>query len=226
MPCTRSLVRTVLVAMVLGCAAGSAGAQASLGALLTPVLARYELPALAAAVVRDGNVVAVGAVGTRKAGAKIPVTVHDRFHLGSDTKAMTALLAAMLVEEEKLRWDSTVAEVFPELAEQMDPGLRRVALEQLLSHTSGIPSDNAVFGDLLGKAVLQDGNLDELRYWLLQQWSAQPLESEPGTTFAYANMNYTICNDAKNLDHFTVFLTEQRSSDPAAAATLSQPRLV
>ena len=187
-----SLMRLGLVAMLSFCAVGSAGAQASLDSLLTPFLARYELPALAAAVVRSGNIVAVGAVGTRKADAKIPVTVNDRFHLGSDTKAMTALLAGMFVEEGKIRWNSTVAEIFPEIAPKMDPGLRRVTLEQLLSHTSGIPSDNDVFGDLLGKSLLQDGNLDELRYRLVQQWSRQPLESEPGTKFAYANMNYVI----------------------------------
>jgi len=177
---------------MLGWTAGSAGAQASLNAMLAPFLARYELPALAAAIVKDGKVVAVGAVGTRKAGANIPVAVNDRFHLGSDTKAMTALLAAMFVEAGQLRWDVTIAEVFPALAEKMDPGLGRVMLTQLLSHTSGIPSDNDVFGELLEKAMLQDGNLDELRYWLMQQWSMQPLASEPGTQFAYANMNYII----------------------------------
>jgi CubicO group peptidase (beta-lactamase class C family) len=186
------LVRLALVATVLCCAAGSAGAQASLDTMLAPFLARYQLPALAAAVVKDGKVVAVGAVGTRKTGAQIPVTVNDSFHLGSDTKAMTALLAAMLVEERQLRWDLTVAEAFPELAEKMDPGLRRVTLGQLLSHTSGIPSDNEAFGDLLEKTMVQDGNLDELRYWLVQQWITQPLASEPGTQFAYANMNYII----------------------------------
>jgi CubicO group peptidase (beta-lactamase class C family) len=192
MPRNGSVVRAALVAMALCSASSSLGAQDSLEAMLTPFLARYELPALAAAVVKDGKVIAAGAVGTRKTGAKIPVTVNDRFHLGSDTKAMTALLAAMLVEERKLRWDSTLAEVFPELADQMDPGLRRVTLQQLLSHTSGIPSDNDVFGNLLEKSLVQDGNLDELRYWLVQQWSTQPLASEPGTTFAYANMNYII----------------------------------
>ncbi len=192
MLCNHSLVRMALVATVLFCAVGSTSAQTSLDAVLVPFLARYELPAVAAAVVKGGKVVAVGAVGTRKAGAKIPVTVNDRFHLGSDTKAMTALLAAMFVEEGKIRWNSTVSEVFPEFSTKIDPGLRRVTLEQLLSHTSGIPSDNTVFGDLLAKSMLQDGNLDELRYWLVQQWIVQPLESEPGTKFAYANMNYVI----------------------------------
>jgi hypothetical protein len=56
-----------------GSSGASAGAQTSLKAMLAPFLARYQLPALAAAVVKDGNVVAVGAVGTRKAGAPIPL---------------------------------------------------------------------------------------------------------------------------------------------------------
>jgi CubicO group peptidase (beta-lactamase class C family) len=172
--------------------AGPAAAQESLDALLRPALARYGLPAVAAAVVQDGQVVAAGAAGTRRAGFDIPVTVDDRFHLGSDTKAMTALLAAMLVEGGKLRWDTTVGEAFPELAEKMDAGLKGVTLEQLLSHTSGVPADNDTFDQLLEKSKHEDGNLDELRYWLVRHWAPQPLASKPGTTFAYANMNYVI----------------------------------
>jgi CubicO group peptidase (beta-lactamase class C family) len=164
----------------------------SLDPVLQPYLARYDLPAVAAAVVRNGTVVAAGAVGTRRAGTDSPVTVNDRFHIGSDTKAMTALLAATFVEEGRLRWDSKVGEVFPELAATMDAGLRRVTLEQLLSHTSGIPSDNETFGRLLDQSFTQEGNLDELRYWLVKEWSRQPLQSEPGTQFAYSNMGYTM----------------------------------
>jgi CubicO group peptidase (beta-lactamase class C family) len=167
-----------------------AASYAPLDQNLEPYLARYGLPALAAAVARDGRVIAAGAVGTRRTGTRSPVTVDDRFHLGSDTKAMTALLAAMLVEEGKLRWDSTVAEVFPDLSQGMDPGLRTVTLVQLLSHTSGVPRDNQAMEDLIDQADRQDGNLDAMRYWLLREWSKQPLAAAPGTTFAYANMNY------------------------------------
>lgn len=167
-------------------------AQTSLDATLKPYLDKYGLPALAAAVVKDGKIVASGAVGTRRFGESIPVTVNDRFHLGSDTKAMTALIAAMLIEEGKLRWDSTVAEVFPDVADKLDSGLRGVTLEQLLSHTSGIPSDNAAFMNVLLTASLQPGNLDEQRYWLVKQWGTQKLESKPGSKFAYANVNYII----------------------------------
>jgi CubicO group peptidase (beta-lactamase class C family) len=168
----------------------TAQAQTSLDSTLTPYLTRYGLPAIAAAAVQDGKVIAAGAVGTRRAGSKIPVTIHDRFHLGSDTKAMTALLAAMLVEEGKLRWDTTVAEVFPELVEKMDPVLRSVTLEQLLSHVSGLPSDNEDIFKVCAEAMSQEGNLDEMRYWLVQQWSKRPLASDPGKTFAYSNLGY------------------------------------
>jgi CubicO group peptidase (beta-lactamase class C family) len=188
----RSVVHTALLITALLGVVGSAWARDSLDSLLTPYLDRYGLPAVAAAVVKEGKIVAAGAVGTRRAGERISVTVNDRFHFGSDTKAMSALLAATFVEAGKLRWESTLADVFPELAEKMDPGLRRVTLLQFLSHTSGVPGDNDLFGDLLEKSMLQGGNLDEMRYWLVKEWSRQPLAAEPGTKFAYANLNYVI----------------------------------
>ncbi len=180
-----------LAALALLFIPAAAKAQRSLNSMLTPYLTQYNLPALAAAVVKNGKVVSAGAVGTRRAGTEIPVTINDRFHIGSDTKAMTALLAAMSVEEGKLRWDSTVSEVFPELAEKMDLRLRAVTLEQLLSHTSGIPTDNKAILNAYREAMFQDGNLDDLRYNLVTHWSRQPLASDPGTTFSYSNMGYT-----------------------------------
>jgi CubicO group peptidase (beta-lactamase class C family) len=125
-------------------------------------------------------------------GTTIAVTHNDRFHIGSDTKAMTSLLAAMMVESGKLQWDSTLAQVFPELAAGMDAGVSRVTLTQLLSHTSGFPSDNEDFDVLLAKAVRQPGNLNEQRYWMLQQVAGKPLAREPGSGFAYSNLGYTL----------------------------------
>lgn len=168
-------------------------AGTSLDTLLQPYLSRFTLPALAAAVVHQGGVVASGAVGTRRMGTDSPVTIGDRFHIGSDTKAMTALLGAMLIEAGRLRWDTTVAESFPDLANTMTRELRGVTLEQLLSHTSGLPSDNQAFIDLIIRSYGQDGlNLDELRYWVIRECCTQPLASKPGAQFAYSNLGYTM----------------------------------
>ncbi|MGE0417935.1 MAG: serine hydrolase domain-containing protein [Acetobacteraceae bacterium] len=174
-------------------AAAQTSNRASLDDLLRPYLAQYGLPALAAAVVQRGTIVAAGAVGTRRAGTQIPITVDDRFHIGSDTKAMTSLLAATFVEQGKLRWDSTVAEVFPDLVAGMNPDLGKVTLLQLLSHTSGLPSDNDTFGDLLTKSFALDSmNLDELRLWLVREWRGQKMAAPPGTKWAYSNLGYTM----------------------------------
>ncbi len=159
---------------------------------LRPYLALYGLPALAAAVVRDGRITAAGAVGTRRTGTDIPVTINDRFHIGSDAKAMTALLAAMMIEAGKLRWDATVAAIFPELAAITAPAVAGITLEQLLSHTSGIPGDNPAQDKLIEQSLAQPGNLDELRSWIIKGLVKQPLQSKPGENFAYSNLGYTL----------------------------------
>jgi CubicO group peptidase (beta-lactamase class C family) len=174
-------------------------AQTSLNAELERYRSRYDLPALAAAVVRDGQIIASGAVGTRMAGTWMPVTIDDRFHLGSNTKGLTALLAAILVEGGALRWDSSMAEMFPELASDMNEGFRHVTLQQLLTHLSGLPGDmlpddpgSAQTEELAVRSFAQEGNLDDLRYWLLGQICMRPLAAPPGTSFAYSNMGYLL----------------------------------
>jgi len=146
--------------------ASPAHAQTSLGDLLTPYLARYHLPAMPwpppwSGMARSSPAAPWASAEPAPKSRSPSMTAF----IDSDTKAMTALLAAMLVDEGKLRWDSTVAQVFPELAPNMNPGLRGVTLEQLLSHTSGLPSDNQAFGNLLMKSLSRGGNLDEMRYW-------------------------------------------------------------
>jgi CubicO group peptidase (beta-lactamase class C family) len=149
----------------------------SLDGELLPYLLRFELPAVAAAVVKNGKIVAAGAVGTRRLGTDTPVTINDRFHIGSDTKAMTSLLAGMLVEEGKLRWNTTVGEIYPELVDKMSKGVKDITLEQLLSHTSGIP-----------EAV----NLDGMRYTLVTRLLPLALHAQPGERFEYSNLGYTL----------------------------------
>ena len=70
---------------------------------------KHDLPALAVVVVKDGQICDRAAVGVRKWGDPTPVTTNDAFHIGSCTKSMTATLTAILLDEGKLRWDTTIA---------------------------------------------------------------------------------------------------------------------
>jgi CubicO group peptidase (beta-lactamase class C family) len=165
----------------------------SLDKELEPYLGRYGLPAAAAAVVKNGRIVAAGVAGTRRIGTDTPVTLHDRFHIGSDTKAMTSLLAAMLVEEGKLRWNTTVGEIYPELADKMSPGVKDITLEQLLSHTSGIPADAESHIPLISFSVTDEpANLDGMRLTLVTRLLPQALQAAPGKRFEYSNLGYTL----------------------------------
>lgn len=159
---------------------------------LEDVRAEYGLPALAAAVVQDGAIVAAAAVGTRTLGGAQPVTITDRFHLGSNTKAMTATLAGMMVECGKLRWDSTVGEVLSDDVPGMSVSLAGVTLGQLLSHSSGIPSDNEQILDLYFSVDVFDYNPTDLRRRLLDQWKTTELAVPDGSPFQYSNLGYVI----------------------------------
>ena len=177
-------------ATAAGPATSSSRPPAPLTELLEPVRQRHGLPALAAAVVVRGELVAAGAVGRRRIDAPIAVTLQDRFHIGSDTKAMTALLAAMTVERGQLRWTSSLAELFPELRSAMAPGVGAVTLRQLLSHSSGI--GDASLLPAAWESLQQSGNLDAQRLVLVRRAVAQSLLSPPGSSFHYANNNYTL----------------------------------
>jgi hypothetical protein len=61
-----------------------------LAAVLEPIRAGANLPALIGAVWQGDQLVAIGVTGTRKLGDPTPATIDDQWHLGSDTKAMTA----------------------------------------------------------------------------------------------------------------------------------------
>src|SRR5262250_1522176 len=72
-------------------------------AILQSILGRgAERFGMAAAVLRGERIIAQGAAGVRKRGAAERITLDHRFSLGSCTKAMTATLVALLVEDGKL----------------------------------------------------------------------------------------------------------------------------
>lgn len=191
MPRTRHLVAAPILAAGL-LLASAARAADDLDAYLETVRARDGLPALAAAVTRGGEIIASGAVGVRARGIDIPVTLEDRFHIGSDTKALTATVAGALVDAGLLRWDSTVGEVLGDKVPDMNPALAAVTLEQLLSHASGIPSDTPEIKEIYFSVVGYDKNTFDWRIEAINQWKHHAPKVPAGSPFQYANFGYMI----------------------------------
>ncbi len=160
-----------------------------LGVILEPIRAKHKLPAMGAAVILNGQVVGLGVTGARKAGGTERVTLDDRFHLGSDTKAMTATLIGVLVEEGTLSWDTTVGAVFGAVLPDMDAGWKDVALESLLRNRGGAPADLDADG-LWMKLWEQRGTPTEQRMQLVEGVTKRP--PLPGQKFVYSNAGFAI----------------------------------
>jgi CubicO group peptidase (beta-lactamase class C family) len=99
-------------------------APKDISAVLESIIAKHNVPGIVAAIIYDGRLHAAGAAGVRARSFSERVTLNDLFHIGSDTKAMTATLAAILVEKGLLKWDSKVIDIFPDLADKINPAYR------------------------------------------------------------------------------------------------------
>ena len=149
-----------------------------------------RLPGMIGAIIRGEELTNIGAVGIRKIGSPEPMRVDDLVHLGSCTKAMTATMIGTLVDEGKLRWDSTVREVFPDLAGRVHPDYASVTLNQMMAHRGGFPHDvpwhwedgpgpprkSSSSGGPCWPGALQDPARD----------------AKPGSTYSYSNTGYVL----------------------------------
>jgi CubicO group peptidase (beta-lactamase class C family) len=194
-------------------------APVNVDAVLQSILGRgVERFGLAAAVLRGERIIAQGAGGVRKRGAAERITLDDRFHLGSCTKAMTATLVAMLVEEGRLNWTTTLGEVFADTVKPMHPAWGKVTLRQVLAHRAGLrfdPDGSAQVVNLLrapnaslrrGAELMRTprarlGTLPQQRLEIARQALLRPPSLPPDTKYWYSNEGYILAGAV--LEHLT-----------------------
>lgn len=162
-------------------------------AMLAEVLDETGAPALAGAVVTPDGFAWRGVGGVRRAGSDDAATLDDKWHLGSNTKAMTAALYARLVQDGRARWDATVPELFPDL--EIDPAWRETTIEDLMRHRAGL-LDAAAMGLFFFFAARADTRpLPEQRTDVARAAVGGPPTGEPGA-FVYGNANYILIGAA------------------------------
>ncbi len=192
-------VAASLAAVILGPMVSSVSGQGTnqarerprdLSPLLRPILDKHHMPGMAAAIVQGRKTVGLGAVGVRQSGRQEKVSTDDLFHLGSCSKSMTATLCARLVERGRLSWDTTIKQVFPELAKTMHADYRGVTLEQLLTHRGGVPHD--VPPMLWALAWAHRGKPTDARRLLLEGTIRSKPEAKPGSMYIYSNTGFSI----------------------------------
>jgi CubicO group peptidase (beta-lactamase class C family) len=161
-----------------------------LSAVLEPIRGKYSVPACGVAVVEGGKLIAIGVAGKRRVDRETPVSSRDLWHIGSCTKAMTAALLGMMVDEGRLRWEMPITEALPEI--EAHPKWKGVTLEHLVTQRSGIRGMTRAQWRAIETG---NGTPREQRARYAKQLLAEAPEKEPGT-FAYSNSGYGLLGAA------------------------------
>ncbi len=101
--------------------------------------AALDVPGVGLALMDHGEIVYEGGVGVREMGRPEPFDARTRFMVASNTKGMTTLLLAKLVDEGKLDWDDPAAKVYPAFRLGDDATTRQVLIRHLVSAFTGLP---------------------------------------------------------------------------------------
>jgi CubicO group peptidase (beta-lactamase class C family) len=145
---------------------------------------------MGAALLHRGEAV-VAVTGRRRADRPDPLRSDDAFHLGSDTKAMTASVVARLVDRGLLSFDETLEHALPEIAKEINPAFRAVTIELLLRHLAGLPGGGA-FNEEFFRGFDEHWEVMRQRAWVARRFLSRPPHHAPGSKFLYSNYGYII----------------------------------
>ncbi len=146
--------------------------------LVAAAQAEQRIPSVAAAVVRDGEVVYSDAVGIAEPGRD--ATPEDQYRIGSISKTFCAVAVMQLRDEGRLALDDPLTEYVPESAE--GPSIRR-----LLAHASGLEREP--------KGEIWETLKPPARDEFLAQLPDVESVLEPGRRFHYSNLAYALLGE-------------------------------
>lgn len=150
-------------------------ALAGLGALVQSLVDEEEVVGAELLVIKNGRSILHEAFGWSDREADVPMRVGSLFCVRSMTKPVIGAAVLMLVDDEQLALDDKVASRLP--AFDVD-GKRDITVEQLLTHTSGLPMSL-----LLGKDLREIEDIQAVA----ALGGACELEFEPGSGFNYSD---------------------------------------
>lgn len=168
--------------------------DSELGNLLQAIVEKRTAPALAGIAITGNRPPLTAVVGVRKHGDPTPARPNDRFHLGSCTKAMTAVLIAQLIEEGKLDWSTRLPDALPDLAARLPAEICGITIDHLLAHRSGLSSKlhpRPTLAERIAGAQSPAAARAQ-RTAFAADVLTQPLIAPPGNAYEYSNAGYII----------------------------------
>jgi CubicO group peptidase (beta-lactamase class C family) len=178
----RILVSLVLALVLVapGASVAATSLERKVDAYLAPLLAERKFSG-EVLIAHGDHVLLEKAYGLASVELGAPNTVERKFQLGSVSKPLTAAVVMKLVERGQVHLTAPVSSYVPEYL----PG-RDITIEQLLTHTSGVPDVNSL--QIYKSLGLQHRTPAEI----VAAFKDAPLVFRPGASYAYSNSNYAL----------------------------------
>lgn len=160
----------------------------TLAQIVEAIYIQTNVTALGAAIVHADGRIDIAVAGERTRGSGDFIQPGDFWHLGSNTKSMTALLYADLVNQGTMQWGATIPDLFPSKADQIDENWSSVTVEDLLTHRSGVADVDI---EWLRAAHVSEKSVTDQRADAVLEFLSEPPVFVKGT-FQYANLNYLL----------------------------------
>ena len=156
---------------------------------------RYRVPTITVTVMNSNTFLLQEIQGTRVVDDHEQATLDDYFHIGSCSKSVLAVMAARLIEQNKIAWQTMFFEIFPQLKDAAHGAYRDITLEDLFLCEAGIKAyTNAAaepFPDY-GHAI-SDPRLEFIKH-LLAQPPASKKKKNGKFQHLYSNAGYTLAS--------------------------------
>ncbi len=150
----------------------------------------FNIPEISYAVIDKKSTLEIAALGRHSIDLPDTATLNDRFHIGSNTKAMTAFIIAKYVEMGRLNWTTKFFDLFPEWMEKSKPEYAGISLQDLLSHRAGIwpfqGKGDPEIPDFKGT------NAEKRRQFAQFVLTLEPVTPDKQNPFIYSNAGYTL----------------------------------
>ena len=142
----------------------------------------YQLPGLAYAIVKDGQVLSMHSYGFRKVGKSDTINEDTSFRLASVSKGFAAVLAGVLVEKGYFGWDDKIVEHLPGFKLSKPQATNNLSLRHTLSQTSGLSKYSG--GSYIYQGLSYPSILKKMRF--------AKVENTAGKVYAYQNAIFSV----------------------------------
>lgn len=154
------------------------------------IRASYNIPELSYAVLDGKTIFDIAALGKHSVALPDTATLNDRFHIGSNTKAMTAFIIAKYVEKGRLKWDTRFFDLFPQWKEKSNSAYAAITLQDLLSHRAGIQPFQGEGDPTIPS--FHGTNPEKRKQFGQFILTLEPVKADEKNLFVYSNAGYTL----------------------------------